>query len=62
MHQCYGAFEAGKWLKVDSVTVSVSRQVIPQFYDSFSKMLDLTEILQKYLKILYGWPLVAPES
>jgi len=40
--------EAGKWTKINSI----SRQALPEIYDMFSKKLDLTERLQKYLKIL----------
>ena len=48
MYKSYWAFEAGKWTEIDSV----DRQVVPEIYDAFSKKLDLTELLQKYLKIL----------
>ena len=36
-------------------TVSIGR-LFQRFMTRSAKKLDLTELLQKYLKILYGWP------
>jgi len=47
-------------LKLESklkLTVSIGR-LFQRFMTRSAKKLDLTELLQKYLKILYGWPLV----
>ena len=38
-------------------TVSIGK-LFQRFITRSAKKLDLTELLQKYLKILYGWPLV----
>jgi len=38
-------------------TVSIGK-LFQRFMTRSAKKLDLTELLQKYLKILYGWPLV----
>ena len=38
-------------------TVSIDK-LFQRFMTRSAKKLDLTELLQKYLKILYGWPLV----
>jgi len=38
-------------------TVSIGK-LFQRFMTRLAKKLDLTELLQKYLKILYGWPLV----
>jgi len=36
-------------------TVSINK-LFQRFMTRSAKKLDLTELLQKYLKILYGWP------
>ena len=36
-------------------TVSIGK-LFQRFMTRSAKKLDLTELLQKYLKILYGWP------
>jgi len=39
------------------LTVSIGK-LFQGFMTRSAKKLDLTELLQKYFKILYGWPLV----
>ena len=47
-------------LKLESELKSTASigKLFQRFMTRSAKKLDLTELLQKYLKILYGWPLV----
>ena len=49
-----GSLKLGSELKS---TVSIGK-LFQRFMTRSAKKLDVTELLQKYLKILYGWPLV----